>query len=114
MRIKIKKINEISILAIDGEIILLNIDDIKDTFINLIEKEGVKKLILDFKDTDFIDSSGIGLIVEFTNKLRNLGGNFVIINLNNEIKNLLNIANLLEFLLTFKSENDAIDYLTNN
>lgn len=51
--------------------------------------EGYRFLIFDFEETKYINSSGLGLLVEFNNLVRNQGGTVKLVNCNREIVALL-------------------------
>lgn len=53
-----------------------------------------KKLVLDFSNVSFMDSSGIGLIIGRYKLIKNFGGEVFIVNSNDYILRLLEIAGI--------------------
>ena len=59
-----------------------------------IETGQVKTLVFDFAGTEFMDSSGIGLLSGRNAKIACFGGRTIVINANPRIRKLLQIAGL--------------------
>ena len=60
----------------------------------IIDSWHVRKLIFDFAETDFMDSSGIGLLSGRNARIACFGGRTIVINANPRIRKLLQIAGL--------------------
>lgn len=60
----------------------------------LICDESVKNLVFDFGDTEFMDSSGIGIIVGRYKKIQCFGGKVFCIHVSNQIRKILFTAGL--------------------
>ncbi len=110
MDINQKEIKGIPVLEIKGELNLISSETVKRVFDDFTNRN-INKVIINLSSTDFIDSTGIGLIIEMSNKFRHSGGNLVISSMNKEIKNLFSIANLLDILINFENDDQAIDFL---
>ncbi len=64
----------------------------------LIEDEGVKLLEFDFSNINFMDSSGVGLIMGRYKKIRPWGGKISVKNLKPEIKRIFEISGLFKLV----------------
>lgn len=60
----------------------------------LIETCQVKELIFDFADTEFMDSSGIGMIIGRCRNMGYYGGNASAINLNERVSKIFRVSGL--------------------
>jgi anti-sigma B factor antagonist len=60
------------ILALRGELDLATSDDLRRAIVRA-EASGVRELVLDLSDLQFVDSSGIHLIVQFAHRLQTRG-----------------------------------------
>ena len=105
------KQDDVVIITIEDELNLMTAEAVKEVFEKNFKLHN-KKIIVDFSQTDFLDSTGIGLIIEMTNRLRQAGGNLAIIRMNRDVKNLFGIANLLDILTHYENLEDAINYFT--
>lgn len=97
------------IIEIEGELNLMSAETVKECFEKYIKQKSYR-IILDFLKLEFLDSTGIGLIIEMSNRLKQLNGNLVIVNMNSDVKNLFGIANLLEILKHFKTMHEAEEF----
>ena len=67
---------------------------VRDLVRNLI-KEGNKKILLNLRDVDYIDSSGLGELVSAFTSMRSHGGELKLLNLTKRVRALLQITKLL-------------------
>ena len=89
----------------------VNIDNGKDLwiFFKTVIEGGVKKIIINLNDLDFIDSSGIGILINTAKLIRTKNGEFVMCNASADIKNVFKIINLQNFIKVYNSEHEAVD-----
>ena len=57
-------------------------------------QEGVENVVFDFSKTEFMDSSGIGLIVGRYKKIQCLGGEVLVVHANKRIRKMFTMAGL--------------------
>ena len=67
---------------------------VRDLVRNLI-KEGNKKILLNLRDVDYIDSSGLSELVSAFTSARSQGGELKLLNLTKRVRALLQITKLL-------------------
>jgi anti-sigma B factor antagonist len=72
------------------------------------------KFLIDFSKTAFIDSSGLGAIVSKISICRTNNGDVSLCNVNNKIKEVLNITHLDKILKIYKTLDEGINSLSNN
>jgi anti-anti-sigma factor len=86
--------NGIVILALDGKILggpdSKNVND----FINKMIDENKLKLVIDFSQVELMNSSGLGIIIQASNILKQKNGKLKLACLPEKIKNLLQITKL--------------------
>ena len=63
-----------------------------------IQRHMPKKVILDFNSVVFMDSAGIGLLIGRYKVLTMIGGNLEIINVNNNVKRILEMAGVTKLI----------------
>src|SRR5258708_6998768 len=66
---------------------------LRDLIRNLIS-EGNKKILLNLRDVDYIDSSGLGELVKALTSMRSKGGELKLLNLTKRVRALLQITKL--------------------
>lgn len=98
MNIEYFKESRTLILKIDGEIDHHSCEQIKKEADYEIQKNAPKKLVFDFKNVNFMDSSGIGLVIGRYKYLLRIGGDTEIINVNKEIKRILDMSGIFKII----------------
>jgi anti-anti-sigma factor len=69
--------------------------------------EGFLNLIFDFDQTEYLNSSGLGLLVEFYNTAQRLGGSFRLLNLTPAVRTLLTETRLDTLLTASQTDEDT-------
>ncbi len=72
---------------------------------------GLKKVIVDMEGLEFIDSLGIGMLINTAKILRAKKGDIVLINVSEVIEKIFRPVNLTRFIKIFRSEDEAVKYL---
>jgi stage II sporulation protein AA (anti-sigma F factor antagonist) len=70
----------------------------------LIEKNHVKHVIFDFGMTDFMDSSGIGVIMGRYKLIRLIGGGVYAVHANERIKKILTMSGVTKIMEIYEGE----------
>ena len=70
-------------------------DRLREALVEAIDRD-VNRLVVDFEGVDFIDSSGIATLVEALQKIREKNGELVLKNLNERVRSVLDVSNLLD------------------
>ncbi|MEF9940841.1 MAG: anti-sigma factor antagonist [Lachnospiraceae bacterium] len=81
-----------------------NTGDIRKEADRLIERNHIKYVIFDFKDTDFMDSSGIGVIMGRYRLLHLLGGEICAVHANERIKKILTMSGVTKIMQLYEEE----------
>ncbi|HOW83831.1 MAG TPA: STAS domain-containing protein [Spirochaetota bacterium] len=76
-----------------------------------IVRGGAVKVLLDMQDVDFIDSRGIGIIINSAKHLRTIKGDIVLINISEKISRIFDVLNINRIIKVFDSEEDAMHHL---
>ena len=71
-----------------------NAEELKRESDHLIERNHIRYVIFDFQDTDFMDSSGIGIILGRYKKIACFGGKVYAINTDQRIRRILLLSGL--------------------
>ncbi|MCP4133786.1 MAG: STAS domain-containing protein [bacterium] len=79
-------------------------------FFKTLADGGVQKLLIDMKDVEYIDSSGIGTLINVAKLMRAKDGDIVISNVSTDIKSVFKTINLESFIKIFNLEGEAMNY----
>jgi anti-sigma B factor antagonist len=94
LKIDSREVAHVSILDIDGRIVLGDeIHQLRDAVRDLV-KQGKKKIILNLANVDYIDSSGVGELVGSFTTVRNAGGELKLMNLTQKVHDVLHVTKL--------------------
>ena len=109
MQISERKIGDVMIVDVSGKITLGEGGDaaLKDKIRSLVQ-QGHKKLLLNLGDVSYVDSAGLGEIVQSYATVNKNGGALKLLNVTKRIKDLLSITKLLTVFETYDSEAEAV------
>ena len=79
---------------ISGEIDHHNAKKLRESIDKQTEDEMPKKLVLNFKDVTFMDSSGIGLVLGRCKLMQEIGGVVEVVNISSHTKKVMKLAGL--------------------
>jgi anti-anti-sigma factor len=82
-----------AIVRVNGEFDLTAAQDVRDR-LPQVQTEPVRELVLDLRGTTFIDSSGIGVIVQLWNESRHDGFGFSVLAADGHVRELLKMTGL--------------------
>ena len=107
MGFEIMKDGEITILDVEGQLIVGNRQELKQKVLAELE-EGERKFLIDFDRTGYIDSSGLGVLVRLSKKIREAGGELRLANLNEDLRTLFELTKLDTLFQIADSRDEAL------
>jgi anti-sigma B factor antagonist len=89
----------------------IDIDHSKDLwiFLKTLISGGALKIYIDLKSLTYIDSSGIGVLINAAKLIRKNNGDIILANVSGEIKDIFKVINLENFIKIYNSEVDAVN-----
>jgi anti-anti-sigma factor len=93
MSFVIGKAGEVTTVGVDGQLIVGNRQELKQKVLDELEK-GARKFLIDFSNTGYIDSSGLGVLVSLSKKIREQGGELRLADLNEDLRTLFELTKL--------------------
>ena len=109
MQIEQRVVGEVAIIQVLGDITLGKGGDVilKDKIQSLLQ-QGYRKLLLDMGHVSYVDSAGLGQLVQVYATTSHLGGSLKLLNLTKRLKDLLVLTKLLTVFETYDSEEPAL------
>ena len=109
MQIGERMVGDVAIVEITGDITLNKGGDvmIKDKVQSLLQ-QGHRKLLLDLGNCSYVDSAGLGQLVQVFATTSHLGGALKLLNVNKRLKDLLVLTKLLTVFESHDSEAEAV------
>ncbi len=107
MKIEKRKKNGVTIFDLKGKILIGDgIDELRKAINSAIEAKETK-ILLNFKDVPYLDSTGLGEVVRSYTSLKKAGGAVKIVNLTQKVRDLLSVTKLITVFETFEDEDTA-------
>ena len=81
------------VIGVDGQLIVGNRHELKQKITEALEA-GERKFLIDFSNTGYIDSSGLGVLVSLSRKIREADGELRLAGLNEDLRTLFELTKL--------------------
>ena len=109
MRIEERIVHNVAVVTVHGDIVL-NVagPDLADKIRSLLEQNR-RQIVLDVGDVRYVDSGGIGELVESFTAAQHRGGAIKLLGVTKRLNDLLVITKLLNVFECFENEDEAID-----
>ncbi len=107
MEIEFKDIGEHKIVQVSGEVDLYNVSELKKALFSITDGKS-KSVIVDLKNVNYMDSSGIGALVAGQKKMKAHNGKFALMNIHDDVLNILKLATLDKFFKIFEGEDELL------
>lgn len=98
----------VTILALKGRITVGEVTPVREKITALVAA-GQNQIVLDLKDVDYIDSTGLGNLVISYTQVKKAGGALKLLNLNKRNVELLALTRLHTIFEVFGEETDAVN-----
>ena len=95
------------VVAVDGQLVVGNRQEFKESVLVSLEG-GERKFLVDFSDTGYIDSSGLGVLVSLSKKIREQGGELRLAGLNDDLQTLFELTKLDTLFAITKTPAEAL------
>jgi anti-sigma B factor antagonist len=85
--------NGVLVVHVEGQLVITNRAELKD----LVQERlaaGDRRFVLDFTQTPYIDSSGLGALVTIARRIREEGGDVRLAGLNDDLRQLFELTKL--------------------
>lgn len=93
MDIRIEQRDDTTVVAVAGQLLLENRQELKDRVLAEVQ-QGRRRFLIDFRQTSYIDSSGLGALVSVAKRIREAGGDVWIANLNGDLRTVFSLTRL--------------------
>ncbi len=93
MGFSVSKQGDVTVVEVEGQLIVGNRQELKQRVLEDLEG-GARKFVVDFANTGYIDSSGLGVLVSLSKKIREQGGELRLSSLNEDLRTLFELTKL--------------------
>jgi anti-sigma B factor antagonist len=108
LRITVRDVNGVSVLDMDGRIVLGEESNAFRERFKALMAAGKKKIVLNLANVTYIDSAGLGALVATFNSARSQGATLKLANLGSKSKEVLQVTNVMTFFDIFDTDSAAV------
>ncbi len=112
MEISEQKVEEIPVVTIKGDIDLESSPKLRE-FLKPKSTQKCARLLLDFSNVDYIDSSGLATLIEYFQEIQGFGGKLALSALSPRVQNVFEIVRLQEIFSLHRDQKSALESLKN-
>jgi len=102
-----KEAGGVMVVNVDGQLIVGNRQELKQLVIDALDA-GARKFVVDFSRTGYIDSSGLGVLVSLSKKIREQGGDLRLAGLNEDLQTLFELTKLDTLFAITRTAQEAL------
>jgi anti-sigma B factor antagonist len=95
------------VVGVDGQLIVGNRQELKQRVLDALEGGG-RRFVVDFTRTGYIDSSGLGVLVSLSKKIREQGGELRLAGLNEDLQTLFELTKLDTLFAIARTPEEAL------
>lgn len=107
MYLKFEKNSDKLIANLVGELDHHSAEEVRVKIDDRIERDNIKKLILNFAGVTFMDSSGIGVVVGRYKKISSKGGALCVTDINKSVNRVFELSGLFKFIDNYSTIDEA-------
>lgn len=108
MGFRVLQNGEVTLVEVEGQLIVGNRQELKQQVLDRLDK-GDRKFVIDFANTGYIDSSGLGVLVSLSKKIREQGGELRLSSLNEDLRTLFELTKLDTLFRIADSKDKALE-----
>ena len=103
-----RETNRICLLTLKGRLVLGDESNGLRTTIDNLLLSGVTKIVISLEQVNYVDSAGLGALIEIHRKTKAKGGRLMLTNLGPKLRQALELAGLLTIFETCATEADGV------
>lgn len=101
-------ISNIPVIIIEGDLTSDADGDAKGVYSDMKDKYSSQKLIINFENTKYINSSGIATLIHIIQDVNEKGGVIAFVGMSDHLKKVMNIVGISDFVRIYNSNSEAV------
>jgi anti-sigma B factor antagonist len=93
MSFRSTRVGDTVVIGIEGQLVAGNRQQLREAVTSEIERSA-KAFVIDFVDTGYVDSAGLGVLVSLSKKIREADASLRLVNLNDDLRTLFELTRL--------------------
>lgn len=103
LQVSLGKQEGATVISVRGEVDMYNAPGLKEKVLKVIEDGAAKLLILDLQEVDYIDSTGLGILIGFRRRMIEAGGEMRVVIRSKRMKRLFEVTGLAKVFGVYES-----------
>ncbi|HOV25522.1 MAG TPA: STAS domain-containing protein [Pseudobacteroides sp.] len=112
MKVEVKELNNVKVVKLIGQVRISTQNEFKDLLDNLVKESAGQIVIVNMEGIIYMNSIGLGIIIDTYKKFKEMNGRMVLCNLLPEIMNLFEVTRLNRFIEIYGNESEALKKVT--
>lgn len=108
MYLKFDKKDDKLIVCLMGELDHHSAEEVRVKIDDRIDRDNIRKVILNFSGVTFMDSSGIGVVIGRYKKMKNRSGNLCVAEINRTVNKVFEISGMYKIIDVYRNIDEAI------
>ena len=108
MSFRVEELDGVTLVDVEGQLIVGNRQALKQRVLEELDV-GKRRFVIDFSETRYIDSSGLGVLVGLSKKIREQEGELRLSGLNRDLRTLFELTKLDTLFTIADSRDEALD-----
>jgi stage II sporulation protein AA (anti-sigma F factor antagonist) len=108
MYLKFDKKEDKLIVSLMGELDHHSAEEVRVKIDDRIDRDNIKKVILNFNGVTFMDSSGIGVVIGRYKKMQNRNGKLCVVEINRTVNKVFEISGMYKIIDIYSNLNEAV------
>jgi stage II sporulation protein AA (anti-sigma F factor antagonist) len=109
MYLKFQNEDEKLVVYMMGELDHHSAEEVRSKIDDRLDRDNVSKLIMDFTNVTFMDSSGIGVVIGRYKKISLKKGDICITNVNNSVKRVFDLSGMFKIIKLYNDVEQALN-----
>ncbi len=101
-------ISNVPVIYIEGDLTSDADSDAKGVYSDVKDKYSSQKIIINFENTKYINSSGIATLIHIIQDVNEKGGVIAFVGMSEHLKKVMNIVGISDFVRIYNSNTDAV------
>ncbi|MDU5106758.1 MULTISPECIES: anti-sigma F factor antagonist [unclassified Clostridium] len=108
MYLKFEKRDDTLIIRLMGELDHHSAEEVRVKIDDRIDRDNIRKVILNFSGVTFMDSSGIGVVIGRYKKMQNRNGKLCVAEINRTVNKVFEISGMYKIIDVYGNIDEAI------
>lgn len=113
MRLSKEEKDGVMIVQVDGEININTSPELRSAFMELVDQQ-TPRIVVDFKEVSYIDSSGLATLVEMTQNIKGHNGELALAHVTEKISGIFELTKIDKLFSFYNTQDEAVASLSNS